>query len=275
MSFEDNIKAIKAELEEAEKKEAGVEVEEVEEPTEEPTEAPTETPTEEPTQPPEEVKLDDSGYARLRREAAAAKKKADEESAKRAELEAEMERLKNPDAEVVEETVNTEIAEVVQEMRLRKAEREFLDLEANFKSKVPDYDAVASDYIAALAQSIKVQNPRYTQAQVAEKTKEAVLVKAAGYLKAGYDPIEEMYHDGKELGFGKKAAEPKEEKPEEIKPDMKKVAANRARSTGMAASNGRSEPQLTPTAASNLNVAAFTKLSKAEKQAVYAQLANQ
>jgi hypothetical protein len=114
---------------------------------------------------------------------------------------------------------------------------------------------------------------------VAEKTKEQLLMKAAKFMQDGFDPIEELYHEAKELGFTGKTQQqeaPAKEKEEEIKPDMKKLAANRVKSTGMAAaSGGRSQPSVSAKAAGDLSVAEFSRLTRAEKQAIYAQLAAQ
>lgn len=270
--LEDTIEELKKEIAEQEKKESG----EVE--TEEAQEVKPEEPVKEEEKKEEEPKkeeLDNSGYARLRREAAAAQKKADFETTKRLEAETRLAALENPQTETEEirRPFDPEIEEVRQSLRMTKAEREFQSLEQKFRSKTPEYDAVSSEYAMAMAQSIRIQNPRLSPADIGERTKESILIKAANYMKEGFDPIEELFHEAKELGFtGKslKKEEVKEEKAEvveeEIKPDMKKLAANRAKSTGMAASGGKSEGQLTQLAASELTAQEWMKLPASEKK---------
>jgi apoptotic chromatin condensation inducer in the nucleus len=220
-----------------------------------------------PEEKPEE-KPDAMAFQRLRREEAAAKKRADA-------LEAEIAALKA--APLLEEQPKTErdpeVEEVKQELRTRKAEREFQSLEQKFARTQPDYEAVSAEYAMALAQSIRIQNPRLSVGEVAEKTKDSLLRKAASYMRDGFDPIEELFHEAKELGFTgasfRKQAPAKEEAKateEEIAPDMKKVAANRARSTGMTGASGKSEGQMTKQAAADLSVQEWQKLPQAEKR---------
>lgn len=297
MSLEESIKEMKEQLAEEEKKENEPEAEEVqeeenqdesevekpEEKQEEKVDDDKESETEKETKPEEktepEEKPDASTYQRMRRETAAAKRKTEE-------LEAEVSRLKNANTEKLSEEVVTpspslppELHEAAEEVRFKKAARQFQGLEAEFKRHTKDYDGVAAEYTLALAQSIKIQNPRMSAEEVAEQTRKSVLIKAANYMTQGYDPIEELYHEAKELGFTGKSfekespKEPTKEQEEVIKPDMKRVAANRARSSGMAGASGKSTGQLTPAAAADLSVAEFAKLSKAEKASVFSQLA--
>lgn len=216
---------------------------------------------------------DERGYARLRREAAAAKKKAEEAEAKRLEAEAKLaERDKEQQTEEsAAAPLNPLLEDMARSYQLSKAEREFNILETKFKKKRPDYEAVSAEYAMGLAQAIRIQNPRLTPVEVAEKTKETILIKAGNFLKDGFDPIEELYHEAKELGFAgksfrKEEAKQETEAKEEPRPDMKKLAANRARSTGMGASNGRSEGQLTQAAALDIPIQEFAKLPIAEKR---------
>lgn len=201
------------------------EVENEEEAADEPEPAPEPEPAlEEPAKEPEtdDEKPDAAAFQRLRRENAAFKKQ-----------------LEKPAEEIEAPTQDDDIAEVLREHKMTKAERYFYSLEAEFKRTTPEYGAVAQEYTMALAQSIKLQNPRISQDELVRKTKETVLLKAAGYVKDGLNPVEELYNDAKELGFkGKKNDEkPKEEKIE--KPDMDRVAKNRNKSAGTAASTGK------------------------------------
>ncbi len=286
MSLQDAIEDLKAQIEEKKKEEdAALEAQE-EEVTEEvkeeesPKEEKVEEKVEEKPEPKPEVKeeLDNSGYARLRREAAAAEKKA---ARLEEELKVEREAKKEQaiDIEEPKQEIAPELQEIVRDHTFKRAEREFQNLEDKFKSSTPDYGAVASEYANALAQSIRIQNPRMGLNEIAEKTKESILLKAAGWMKGGFNPIEELYHEAKDLGFTgeaikneakfRKQAEKELETAvtpeEEIRPDMKKVKANMARSTGMGASTGKSEGQLTKKAAAELSGEEWMKLPIAER----------
>jgi len=258
MSALEEIERLKAEIA-AQEKEEQKPIEEVEEePLEEEKEV--EKPEEEAEKPKEE--LDNAGYAKLRREAAAEKKRADNALK---ELE-ELRKAKQPVEEVSEPVaLPPEVQTMLQEHRITQAEREFAIFENKVKKENPEYDAVASEYASALYQSFKVQNPRKTEVELNQMTKNAILIKASQYAIAGYEnPVEEMFHEAKELGFtGKSRVEAKEEK---LTPDLRKVAENRKRSSGMAAANGEKEGMLTKQAASQLSAYEFAKLPKAEQE---------
>lgn len=274
MSLEESIKELKDQIEEKKKEEAEEETaeevaeeQEQEEKKEEKSEEKKEEETEKKDEKEEEEKPDAAAFQRMRREKAAAEKKAQEAEAKRLEAETKLAEKKEEKEEKPE--IIPELEEMFYDHRKAKAEREFQNLEAKFKQSNPDYDAVASEYTMALAQSIKIQNPRMSNMEIAEKTKETILLKAAKYLNEGYDAVEELYHEAKELGFTGKSSKQDEGKEEkEIKPDMKKVAENRKRSTGMASSTGESKGMLTQQAASELTIAEFAKLPQEEKQRI-------
>ncbi len=267
MSLTDTIKELKEQISEEEKKDIdAVEEEEVIEVKEEEKkeEAKEEIKEEKPE---EEEKLDNNGYRKLRREAAAAKKLADDRETEIAELKARLSAPKEEDKEETNLAVDPEIQEVVRDHRMLRAEREFQTLEAKFRSSTPEYDAVSNEYALALAQSIKIQNPRLSAVEIAEKTKKTILFKASEWVQQGFDPIEELFHEAKDLGFTGKSMKKEEAKEEEeIKPDMKKVSENRKKSTGMTSSNGKSEGQVTKQAASEYSVQEWKKLPASEKR---------
>lgn len=264
--LQDELKRMKEELAEKEKQEKVEElkVEEPEQPeeeVEEPEEEIKEEVKEEVKEEKKEEKLDDAGYARLRREAAAEKRRA-EQAIK------ELEELKAAKAEkpVEQPIITPELQPLVEDHRLRSAEREFLVYENKVKQAHPEYNAVTAEYAAAMYQSFKIQNPRKTDFELNEMTKRAILMRAGEYAKAGYEnPVEEMYYEAKELGFTGKSfkQEPKEER---LQPDMAKVAENRKRSTGMTANNGVKEGQMTLAMAATLPAGEWARLPKAEKQ---------
>jgi hypothetical protein len=248
------------------------EIEAVEEKQEEPKEEEKSEPEPEKKQEEPEDKQENAAFARMRREAAAAQKKAADEEIKRLELEKIIKEIEN-NSNAVEPAseapaIPEELIEMVKEHKLSKAEKEFKELENKFRATAPDYDAVTAEYAMALAQAIKIQNPRLSNEQVALKAKEEILIKASNFLSNGYDPIGELYHQAKELGFNgnsiKKAAEQKE-KEVVIKPDLEKLAANRARSSGMTGAGGTKEGVLTAQRLSEMSAGEYAKVPLAEK----------
>jgi hypothetical protein len=235
---------------------------------------PDEKPAEEVKAEPKEEKPDDLAFQRLRRENAAAKKRAETAEAEAAEAKAALAARAKPDADesaAEPPALDREIEEIKHDRRMKNAEREFMDLESKFAASTPDYHDVSKEYAIALAQSIKIQNPRMSNQDVGEETKKALLMKASQWVNKGFDPIEELYNEAKELGFKgesfkKKPEAAKEEPEKEIKPDMARLAANRKKSTGMTGSSGESKGQITKQAAADFTVAEWARLPKDEKR---------
>ncbi len=264
MSLLELKKELEEQIIEAKKAEDAPEEEVVEEPeTPEAPAAPAEPekPAEEPAKEPEE-ELDASGHRRLRREAAAAKKRAEDAEAKLAEA-------TQPAVEIAEKpVVDADIAEMKENFIISKAEREFKELESKFRRSNPEYDDIVGQYGQAIMASIKIQSPRISEDELVERTKKTILQKASKYMQDGFDPIEEMFHEARDLGFKKRevAAPAKEEKEVEIKPDMKKVSANRARSASMAGTGGDStKAQINKSVAAEMSPMEWKKLPREEK----------
>lgn len=240
MSLQETIEELKKGIEEAKERE-GQEPAQEEEKTEESVEEDEKAEEEKLVEEKKEEEPDSSAYARMRREAAASKKLADERAR-------EIEELKRPKETEENEAapLTAELENVIQDYRTNQAEREFKRFENEVRKNDPKYDAVTAEYAQALAGSFRVQNPRLSPEDIAELTKRTLLEKAGAYVRAGYsNPVEELYHEAKELGFTGKSFDKKEEVEKEIKPDMKKVAENRKKSTGMAASSGESKTDIT------------------------------
>lgn len=286
MGLKEEIEKIKGEIGVAEKTEQEAPEEVVEE-TFEPEEKPEEKVEEKPEEPKEEPKKDEpveekqdnAAMAKMRRTAAAAEKRAQDAEARRVEAEAKLAALHAPTEEVEatpEAPVNPEIEELIHKQRMSKAESEFETFEEKVKAVDPEYADISKEYSLALAQSIRLQNPRMSAKDIAEKTKLTIMEKAANYMKEGFEnPVLELFHEAKELGFTgasmKKKEEPVAEIKEEPKPDMKKLAANRAKSSGMTSTGGKSEGQMTKAyAATELTNDEWMRLPKAEKQRILA-----
>lgn len=205
----------------------------------------------------EEEKPDAAAFARMRRELNALKKQKTEK--------------KEEVAEDPQKQVNDALVEVIQTVREQKAEKEFAILESSFASQTPDYNDVSNQYKAALYNSLRLQNPRKSHAELLDMTKQSLLIKAGGYVNDGLDPIQEMYEEAKMLGFKvlpkeQPKEEAKEEEPKELKPDPAKLAANRARNAGTAGAKGAGgEGQITRAAAAELSVKDWMKLPASEK----------
>lgn len=227
--------------------------------TPEPQPAPEPAPTPKEEDVPE--KPDNEAFRKMRRELAAANKRADEAEARARE------HTKKEAEELEQVTTDPELEEIREERKYIKAERAFEQYENDFKKREPGYSDVAAEYSGALARAVKLQNPRMPDSQVIEETKKLILKKAAVFLNDGFDPIEELYHEAKGLGFTGESMRKKEviKEEKEIKPDLKKVASNRARSAGMAATGGHTERQMTVASAAELSPLEWSKLSKNEK----------
>lgn len=221
-----------------------------------------------------EEKPEEKGAARLRREAKAAEERARKAEERAQELEEKLRAKVEPEAKEDVELPPV-IQDIVDDHTKQKAWNELSNFEAEVRTANPDYDAVAGAYTASLAQSLKMLNPESTPHQLVEMTKNKILEQASRLYNKGFsNPAMEMYQRAKEMGF--KAPEPKAEAKEEQeqpkKPDMAKLAANRARSAGTSAAPGKSEAQLTPMAVAEMTTAEYMKLTPAEKNSVMAQL---
>jgi len=236
-----------------------------------------------------EPELDAAGYARLRREAAAERRKAQE-------LEKELLELRNaqiqqpavekpasdpkPDkatdpvgyVEWMERDLNrklenieqktTRVTQVTEQENLQRAAiQEFTSFERKFASKTPDYNPVVEHFNRELSTSIKRLNRHFTDEQVAAETTRQALFIAGEFAAQGLDPAEEMYHLTKEqYGYKEPVAEV-----EELKPDLKKVGANRQRNAGTGAARGVGEGALTGSTVMKMTNAEFSKLSPEQK----------
>lgn len=148
---------------------------------------------------------------------------------------------------------------------INAAVQEFQSYEQDFRAIIPEYDGAAEYYTRRLGDGIKMLYPDASAAQVGEMIRNKVLEKAAIYVKQGLDPAEELYNEAKSYGFA--AKKPAEEQEEEARPNLSKVAANKARNAGTAGAGGRgSPPQITREMASRLTNAEWAKLTVTEKR---------
>ena len=250
------------------------ETEQAEEAVEESVEV-KEQPKDEPKEEPKEEELDDSGYRKLRRDAAAAKKRAQE-------LEEELARERQAKTQVTQEVETAQSVELPPEIKkmhedyaYNQAKNEFIGIVNSFKETAPqDFADVTAQYENALFNATRLEHPRASIDEIKAMTERKLLFKASQYASQGYNPAEELYEEARALGF--KAIPKKEvevEAEEEKKPDLNKIAANKARSAGTAAAKGRGTGgQLTALAASELTTQEWAKLPAAEKARILESL---
>lgn len=183
-------------------------------------------------------------------------------------LERENQELKQSRTTDEESADDDLLAEVKKEVMIKRALREFTEMESSFvrEAGVDDYEDVTSQYRQAVYNSLRVMNPKISHEALLDQTRETILMRASQYVQQGLDPIAELYYSAKELGFKKMAKEAtKEDAKETPKPDLKKVAANKKRSAGMAGSSASGRPEITAEAAASMSPAEFAKLSKEDK----------
>lgn len=168
----------------------------------------------------------------------------------------------------IEEKVQTVGKKTENDRLINAAVQEFNSYEAEFRNLEPAYDEAAEFYTKRLGESIKMLNPGASSAQIGDIIRNTVLNKAANYAKNGYDPAEELFNEAKQFGF---APSSKDEVEEEIKPNLSKVAENRARNAGTAGAKGRgSSGNLTPKMAAEMTNQEWAKLPASEKKRLLA-----
>lgn len=147
------------------------------------------------------------------------------------------------------------------------AEQEFMRFEDELVAREPEYAQARSHFIMTQANAIRLENPNITQEQLVAAVKNKALMVAARYVNAGYEnPAEAMYESIKAQGWKPQPKTETKEEPKELKPDLDKVAANRARNAGTVGGSGRGAGgQLTRLAASGLTNQEWAKLSPEEK----------
>ncbi len=147
------------------------------------------------------------------------------------------------------------------EENLKVARDEFSGFEQQFQTRddAKDYEDVASFAVSAIAQSLRIMNPGWTQQQVAQQSELELLKRAGALQKAGHsNPIEALYHQVKNTwGYQPKAAaavaaegEGEDDAPargedgkfekKPLKPSLKQIAENKKKSASSMTPGGRS-----------------------------------
>lgn len=262
-----------SELPEDDEEEVETETETVEEePAEEETddtgeeETEKEQPAKEEEPAAKEEPLDAAGYARLRREKEAEKRRADELEAKLAALSKQAPVEHVEEAQTETPAIPPEMEAIIQNERLNAAEREVIRMEREFMEAAPeDYQDVVNQYKAQVYQSVMIDNPDLSHEEILGETRKKLLYRASAYAQRGYNPVEKMYLDARKV-YRPVAKQEDAEPVEKLKPDPAKLAANRQRNAGMAAAGGRSTgAQITREVAANYSPKEWAKLPKEEK----------
>lgn len=186
-------------------------------------------------------------------------------------LEWELKQTKTTLAKVVETNEKQERERAVQNLR-NAALDEVQGYEAEVRAAHPDYDQAKSYYANMLAASMKNLNPDISNAELVQRVNDRMLGRASELLNKGHDnPIAAMREEAMKWGFKPAEAQPVEEKV--LKPDLAKVAANRARNAGTAGANGKGgQGEMTPQFASTIPVKEWARLTPSQKKAIMDQL---
>lgn len=249
---EEEVEAVEEEAEEEETDDTGEEEEEQPAKEEEPAA--------------KEEPLDAAGYARLRREKEAEKRRADELEAKLAALSKQAPVKHVEEAQTETPAIPPEMEAIIQNERLNAAEREVIRMEREFMEAAPeDYQDVVNQYKAQVYQSVMIDNPDLSHEEILGETRKKLLYRASAYAQRGYNPVEKMYLDARKV-YRPVAKQADAEPVEKLKPDPAKLAANRQRNAGMAAAGGRSTgAQITREVAATYSPKEWAKLPKEEK----------
>lgn len=253
------------------------EEEEQESPEEEKVDEPAEDKKAPVEEKPEE-KLDNATAARLRWEAAEAKRRL-------AEKDAELAALKNPPKPIPAKEENYEghiegrletneerLArleraeekrqnETREQQELNGAINELQGYEQQFAQQAPDYSAAADHVKRMIATSIKFLEPDIAPEALAKRTVRKYLEHAAIALRDGKHPGSAIYEIAQSTGYRK--AEVKEEPKE--RNNFAKIAENKKKTSGMAGAGGSGgQPETTAEYATKMPISEFSRLSPNE-----------
>jgi hypothetical protein len=270
-------------------KETGIEKEAVEEvKTEEEHQEPVKEEVKEETKEEskkEEPVVDNATIARLRFEAAEARRRAQA-------LEKENEELKTPKVELPAkeenweghtegriETVEQRLARLEEELEQERTEKqtkstieaakeEFNAYEDAFKPKAPDYEDARTYLVQNIAASLRILNPAITQKELIDGVQHQLLVRGRNAVLAGANPAELIYQEAKQIGFSAPAKVETKEKPS----NLAAVNENKKRSAGMAGSSAGGESTLSsPESVLKMSNAEISRMSESDWAALEAE----
>lgn len=137
--------------------------------------------------------------------------------------------------------------------------KEFQDIEKKFKATAPDYDQAAEHLKKELTRSISLLNSELSPSQIQGVVTNHILKMAAQAAAGGLNPAEELYRMSKTtFGFVEK-------KEETTKPNLKKIDANKRKSSSPLQSGGKpGSIPITLEAVNDMSLAEFAKLTPSQ-----------
>lgn len=220
-------------------------------------------PKKETDKPDAEAAPDAAAFARLRREQAAEKRRADALEAQ-LKLQPKAAEVKKPETANDEPDPNAdpeahlrwELAQTkaqlkdVADWKAQQTQKEqrtalrdnaikaFESYEEGFKPTVTDYEEVMNHGISAITASIRTLNPMLKGEALGDAIKMQILRLAGQAEAAGHDPAEYLYHQAKSWGYRPKAADkPADE--EKKKPDLKSIVDHKKKSASSLSPGGK------------------------------------
>jgi hypothetical protein len=260
------------------------------------------------TQPEEDkepAKDDHAAWAKMRREKADEKRRADELAQKIAALEAKVavkpepvnakkeDEAPNPDEDMAgyllyQDKKNKEtIQELKRKLELREQQdqlaqqrqqaiQNFGHIISEFKEKkAPDFDAAAQVVESELHKAIRLQNPLMHQSKVKEMVASEILRIANQFAANGLNPAEEFYSLAHEIGYKKQVAQPQQA---DVKPvakqktltEIEKVRKRAA--TGLNAGGATGSQSIGVDILQGITIADFAKLTPSQIRELEAQM---
>lgn len=133
------------------------------------------------------------------------------------------------------------------ERLVTQAIEEFGNEESKFRAATPDYDSVSDFAIKEITKSLRITNPGLDGAALGKATQNYILRLAGQGVNQGYNPAEYLYHTAKSWGYTPPAADPAAEsspggkKAAAVtpKPSLKTIADNKKRSATSATPGGK------------------------------------
>ncbi len=240
----------------------------------------------------EPAKDDHAAWARLRRERAEEKRKADALAQELAELRA---LVKQPQPEPKKETTQapdpqtdpegylawkiTENDKVIADLRAKvdarenqdkqtyayqAAVQEFSNIVNDFKTKQPDFGNASEFLEAEMRKAIRLQNPTIPASQVQQAVNAQVLKIASEFARQGLNPAEEFYSMAHEFGYKKPVAQPvvPNNTPQKPKTNLNQIDKVKQRAvSGLNASGASSSAGIGLDALEGMSVQDFARLT--------------
>ena len=261
------------------------------------------------TQPEEDkepAKDDHAAWAKMRREKAEEKRRADELAQKIAALEAKVavkpepvsakkeDEAPNPEEDMAgyllyQDKKNKEtIQELKRKLELREQQdqlaqqrqqaiQNFGHIISEFKEKkAPDFDAAAQVVESELHKAIRLQNPLMHQSKVKEMVASEILRIANQFAANGLNPAEEFYSLAHEIGYKKQVAQPQQvdaKQPVAKQKTLTEIEKVRKRAaTGLNAGGATGSQSIGVDILQGITIADFAKLTPAQIRELEAQM---